>query len=50
MKNSGYDDKLKYQNCEQKHKTNPKHIRKRNIIWYNPLFSYSVKKTLAENL
>ena len=34
MKNCKYD-KVKYENSEQKPKTNPKH--KRNIISYNPL-------------
>ena len=34
MNKCGYDDKLKYENSEQKLKTNPKHKRKRNIIWY----------------
>ena len=47
MKKCGYDDKLKYENYMQKPKNNPKQKRKRNIIWYNPPFSNSVKTNIG---
>ena len=43
MKKCGYDNKLKFEKPEQQPKTNQKNKRKRNLIWYNPPFSNSVK-------
>ena len=45
MKKRGYGDKLKYKNSMQNRKNNPK--QKRNIFWYNPLFSNSVKTNIG---
>ena len=45
MKKCGYDDKLKYKNSQKKTKTKPKH--KRNITWYNPTFSNSMKTNIV---
>ena len=42
----GYDNKLKFEKPEHKTKTNQKHKRKRNLIWYNPPFSNSVKTNI----
>ena len=47
MKKCGYNNKLKYEDSVQKPKNNPKHKRKRNIIWYNPPFSNSVKTNIG---
>ena len=47
MKKCGYNDKLKYEDSVQKPKNNSKHKRKRNIIWYNPPFSNSVKTNIG---
>ena len=47
MKKCGYDNKLKFEKHEQQPKTNQKHKRKRNVIWYNPPFSNSVKTNIG---
>ena len=38
MKKCGYKDILNFETTEQKNKTTNKNKRKRNIIWYYPLF------------
>ena len=43
MKKCGYDNKLKFEKPKQQPKTNQKHKRKINLIWYNPPFSNLVK-------
>ena len=46
LKNSGYDFKLKYQPPEQDQ--TKKHNHSRNITWFNPPFSVSVKTRIGE--
>ena len=46
MKKCGYDNKLKFEKPEQQ-PNNQKHKRKRNVIWYNPPFSNSVKTNIG---
>ena len=50
MKKCGYDNKLKFEKPEQQPKNNQKHKRKRNVIWYNPPFSNSVKTNIGRKL
>ena len=45
LKDAGYSTELKYN--QNKDKTKKKRNRKRNIVWYNPPFSKSVKTDLG---
>ena len=47
MEKCGYKEKLHYKNSEQKSQNTSKRKRKRNIIWYNPPFSNSVKTNIG---
>ena len=46
MKKCGYNGELSFETTEQKTETNNKNKRKRNIMWYNPPFSNSVKTNI----
>ena len=45
LKNSGYKTKLQYQQAEGNNQNKKK--RKRNIIWFNPPYSKSVKTNIG---
>merc|ERR1712240_404487 len=47
MKKCGYDNKLKFEKPEQQPNSNQTNRRKRNVIWYNPPFSNSVKTNIG---
>ena len=48
LRNSGFSEELKYKNKdgEEKTRNEEKRKRRRKIIWFNPLFSLSVKPIL----
>ena len=52
LKNSNYSDPFTYQPCNKVNKTGTppqaNSTRKRNIIWFNPLFSKSVKTNVGK--
>ena len=50
MKKCGQDNKPKFKNSEQQPKSNQKHRKKRNVIWYNPPFSNSLKTNVGRKL
>ena len=45
LKNSGYKTKLQYQQPKENNQNKKK--RKRNIIWFNPPYSKSVKTNIG---
>ena len=46
LKNSGYKDKIQFQQYEHQ-QTQPRRNRFRNIIWFNPIFNSNVKTDVA---